>query len=463
MKRREAFGLALAVAIAAQPSLAQDTGSGGSPVDPRKTEADIETAQANARKAQAEAKKAEQDLYTGIVTAAGNRGTVTVNAGAGTVEAASVASDALVLISRALDSQIIKARELMSNSKAAHSPDYCRATWALKTPSIVIATEAWAPDTGTVDLVYPSLATRISTAVDVEAHAKISISVVERELDSATKPKPPAGRTPAVVTPAGGVVPAALLAGASALMGAMKTDVELFGVTLTSGDAILLRTVAGEIKSQHKEINVFVPEISNPTRGAGKAVFENVALLDSKLSELTELQAMFSALAAKAISGATAAGEKTPIADNYDNIGKEITLFRAPLDAFVTSQQAWLAALVDVAKGKTLAQVAAEQAEIGCIIADGGVLVRVKSEVFGGSIFTRKNLWTTFGGKSIFVSAGSVVTYSFNDLWTGNFINSGVVKSMGAWKPITEAGPRGQVEATNFWALPAPPPAGRSQ
>ena len=57
------------------------------PPDPRKTEAEIASAQAAARKAQAEARKAEQDLYGSLVTAAGTRGATTVNTGAGAVEA----------------------------------------------------------------------------------------------------------------------------------------------------------------------------------------------------------------------------------------------------------------------------------------------------------------------------------------------------------------------------------------
>jgi hypothetical protein len=445
--------LFLTISATAHSALAQDTAP--APVDPRKTEAEILTAEANARKAKAEATKAEQDLYGSIVTAAGTRGTATVAAGAGSIEAAAVASETLSKISGEIGPQaLIAYRKASARQPDADLPKYCKSDKRSATASVVLVTDDWQPDTSIIDLVDPALTSRTSSADDFKTRTDALIKIMKSRIDKAGAAKPAAGGPPA-----GGLALPVIAAGFSALMGAMKTEVDFAGVTLSNGDAILLRTAAGRFKTDNPGIPVYVPAIAGPARGPGKALLRRLTDLDAKLAELVKLQSEFGALTAQVNGLAADAGEKTPLATTYGNIAKDIALARGPLDAFVTAQLAWLAALSDTSKGKPIAQTAAEQAEIGCIQADGGLLAQLKADAFGGSIFTRRNFWTNFGGTPIFVSAGGVVTFSFTDLQNGDFINSGVASSMGKWSPIIQAGPRGRVSTINFQTPPVPPEA----
>lgn len=79
---------------------------------------------------------------------------------------------------------------------------------------------------------------------------------------------------------------------------------------------------------------------------------------------------------------------KTPLAATYGTIAEDITLARAPLDAFV-------------------------------------------KDALGCSVSTRHNFWSNFEGTPILVSAGGVVTFNFPDLQDASFINSGVASNMG--------------------------------
>ena len=450
MRAKTMIGLLLATSLLTQAAFAEDTPP--APVDPRKAAAEIATAEANARKAKAEATKAEQDLYSGLVTAAGTRGTATVDATAGTVEATAIASQSLSQISTELGPQATKAYALISARQTdGANPAYCDDTKRGAKASYVVVTDDWLPDTGIIDLVDPVLTARTTAAADIKTRTDLLIIAFTGRIDNAAKTKPPTGPI------AGGLAPAVLTAGISALMGAMKTDVDFTGITLTSGDAILLRTVAGQLKISDQSVPVYVPAIASLARGPGRAVLKRLTDLDAKLNELVKLQSDLGALTSHANGLAAEAGDKTPLAATYGAIVKDIALARAPLDAFVTAQQAWLAALSDTSKGKPIAQIAAEQAEIGCIQADGGLLVRVNADAFGGSVFTRRNLWTTFGGTPIFVSAGGVVSFSFSDLQDGAFINSGVASRMGKWTPIVQAGPRGATSTINFFPEPTPP------
>jgi hypothetical protein len=414
----------------------------------------LDTAVANARKAKADAAKAEQDAYSSLVSAAATRGTDTVNTGAGVIESTSVGSDALAAIGNDLLPQI----RLAYNNTQARVPDdkippYCDAA-GRRSRSIILVSDPWRPDTAGIDTVYPELVGRIKSASNAHDRGMTVEALIKGRLDAADgklkKQNVKASR-------AGGFAPALLLAGISGLASAFKTDIDFYGVTVGGGDSLLLRTLAGQVHSNIPEAPVYLPAVVAPSRGAGKKVLANFIDLDTKLSVLAQDQADLNALATAATAGQAAAGDKTPLGLEYAQIGKDLGLLRAPLDAFLAAQQTWITTMFDQSKGQSPAQQAATQADIGCIIADGGLIAQIKAEAFGGSVYTKKTLFTAFGKAPIFVSAGSVVSFTFLDEQSLDFVNSGVVKSMGQWTRITDAGPRGTVANVNY--VPIPPSA----
>ncbi|MBX7535182.1 hypothetical protein K3175_05875 [Qipengyuania sp. GH1] len=226
---------------------------------------------------------------------------------------------------------------------------------------------------------FDSLTTFRAETEGVETVMKVAL--MEAELAGCTEPE--TGPELAV-----GTVGAAV----SALAGMLRTDTELRGVKTDLASQILVRAVAG------KQPGLVIPSYRLvPSPAANNPVVCTLDRLE------------------KAQTRANAKLHTTPPPS-----GDEKTLLEAAIKRYEAFIDGWTKPASD---GSVRLAEAIEQAEL---VSEGTQVLRVYLDNQGGSLLTRRNLWTALGAKAVAVSGGVVASFTLYDPYKGKVTTSGM-------------------------------------
>ena len=196
-----------------------------------------------------------------------------------------------------------------------------------------------------------------------------------------------------------------------------RTDFAVSNLDISPDDVLLARSVAGKLAGK----TVIVPSlITAPSFSQGNAVYEGFVGLEARHATLVNC---INKLSAKPASKPPA--RKDPKKDSEaeaarkDAIAK-LTAVSKRFDDFVTA--------VTTANEKGIVEIAAaaRQQQLRTSL-QGASILRVHMHTTGGTLYTAKNFWTTFGAPIFHVTGGTAVSYVLADAATGTLKASGTL------------------------------------
>ena len=219
------------------------------------------------------------------------------------------------------------------------------------------------------------------------------------------------------------------------LLGFFRTDYTVGGVDLSFDDSLLLHALAGVIANSDKNLEVRLP-----------AAYNADALSDAASGILAE----FNTLSFLKIGGQDNANRQDKLAARFsDDAAKETDAAKkADLlnksKAHKNASDAWkaAAALYDsffskltTADDKGVAPLTTviRDAVIADSLSKGNLLLISKLQKSGGAYYTKKNMWTFFGGMPLYHMGGVVVSYVSLSGTDGHVLSSGVVPIHGGF------------------------------
>lgn len=387
----------------AQAKLAQaqaEQGMQSSVMDAQKAKAtaDAQTSAANQQKAAADAQasaiaaqQAAEKAKWGSVTGSGLSGEVTVNTGAGNAEATLLAARAVKDAAVEIGKKVKKANEAGRD--------------------IVLFTGSQSPDLSH----WRTFRNTLRIASDGFDRA----SAAKAQADAAAKQVqvPPKA--------AGNEMVGAAITGIGAGLDALskigsffQSNYTLAGATVSNiDDDLLVVSVAGEIS------NAFFPNRWTPIGGEEIAALVQ-PLAATRQDAATTLKDVVQPQSQKykgAAEKETNASEKIKlqaVASSYDRAVDSYTAALKAYDDMITS-------LVTDKGGVALAVLVANEKWISDKMASGalGLIVRVHSAA--GANYTKKNLWTFFGGMPFYVMGGTVCSYVLINGADGRVLSAG--------------------------------------
>jgi hypothetical protein len=194
------------------------------------------------------------------------------------------------------------------------------------------------------------------------------------------------------------------------LLGFFRTDYSVGGIDLTYDDTMLVHSVAGRLECKSAQI---------------PAIFNTAALTDGGASILDEFT-KWGTLRAEAVRRITinqeqARGLSAEAADPQKAANRQEFDARATAhtDAAETLKQAIavydnLSAKLTTADDKgavPLTNAIREQAIFNLLSRPSGAILLVKVQRSGGAYYTKRNLWSLFGGMPLFHMGGAVVSF----------------------------------------------------
>jgi len=378
MRRHILLPLALSLAIIT-PVLAEDPPA---PVDPVVAEANQQKARAEALKAAADAQKAQYDsqkaraesLLAPLRQFAGT-GTNQVAPSTTQMEATYLAAIAMQDVARIIDRRV---------------SDHVDGAGGRSEPQVVLlgATEAYSFDN--------------FVAFEIEAGQIMESSLLALR---ATGPACPPPRT----APAGSrvraqLLPAALpglIATAGSLIGLLQTDTNVQSYDGLADEVMLVNALAGRHGNFYIRQDALLlspPQSSNPIMQRLASIGVCEASLKAEVQIHSPAQGQTNA-------------QKARVA--------EMTLVLAHIVDFSTR---WRTAAAD---GRPLIAAALRQELLQR--STSPYVLRVKIDRAGGTLITRKNLWTALGAPAIILSGGVIADYSLSDRRSGALLLGGAV------------------------------------
>ncbi len=385
----------------------QNTSSDGAPQQKTdweaiKKEAEAKTAAAEARKAEAEASLAALKAQIGEIPSSGFTGDVKLEEGAGTVEAA-------LLAAKAVETAAHRIVEALPKQEAN------------KTVLLFSASE------------IPNFQAQIAynAQVSLVENAFIEAQNTSNKAD-VTAPGLPGTKREAVA--AAGAIGLTLDA-INKLVGFFRTDYTVGGVDFTLEDALLVHAVAGLVAGSGKNLDVQLPAVYSP--GALTDVVFKILNKIKSLS-LLKLGAQTKASRHDEISAGFTeeAGKETNPQNKDDLLNKAKThkdaadawkatmgLYDSFISKLTTADDKGIAPLTNVIREGVVAE----------SLLNGNLLLLVKLQKSGGAYYTKKNLFTFFGGMPFYHMGGVVTSFVLLDGKTGMVLVSGVVPIHGGF------------------------------
>ncbi|MEA2599235.1 MAG: hypothetical protein QOF89_227 [Acidobacteriota bacterium] len=364
----------------------------------RKAEADANKAASDAEKAAAEASLAALKAKIGEVPASGISGNVELKDKAGVAEANLLAARA---------------------AEAAAGEIVERISGGPHTIVLYAATEV------------PSFQELIAYKAQI-AILKKAFEKADTKSDDVNQRAPaPAGFTPE--TPFLGAAGLALSA-VSNLLGFFRTDFTVGGVEISPNDSLLVHALAGRLAKEGH--TVVLPGAYNPDALSDPAaeILNDLADLSQSRNNALTVASFHDKLAAELLKRA----EKT-----QDPVEKKDLQDKAKLHQDASDAQKAVATFYDdffkrlttaSDKGLTpLTQVVRDAVVHKLLSNDSTRLLLIKMQSSGGSYYTRKNLWTFFGGKPFFHMGSVVVSFVLLEGKTGHVKASGVIPVHGGF------------------------------
>jgi hypothetical protein len=370
-----------------------------------KTVADAEKAAADARKADADAQLAALKAAIGEVPASGIQGAVDTKDKAGVTEAALLAGRAARLAAER------------------------------------IATDLPAPpNTSKILLLYSSADVPNFNALTTYRAQQTLIREALEEADKASAAadqKAPPRQGVVTEVPVAGAIGLGLEA-ASKILGFFRSDFAIGGVSLSLDDSLLLHALAGNDTLRGK-YQVRLPAqynadaLSQPAQTILQDL-KTLAILKAGIAPKVEhhdkVKADFLAQASMATEP-----QKTALQTNatiHEQAAATIKAAIALYDSFFTK----LTTVDD--KGSTALNAVVREGVVAKTLSSGGSLLVIKLQTSGGAYYTKKNLWTFFGGMPFYNMGGIVASYVLMSGPDGNTLKSGVVPIHGGFVKSNE-------------------------
>lgn len=215
-------------------------------------------------------------------------------------------------------------------------------------------------------------------------------------------------------------LPILALSAASKLVSYAMSDYEIGGITLTSDDQLLVSSIVGH----NNGLTILLPSLL-PKEGSSETVFSTISDLDKDSQSLQKVEIentkRSDELNALAKKDTKRAPQLNQLAEDYEaltsTIKEHVAAYGALMAALASSDDKNLMPLTAVLQ---------EQAVSAALSEDGYALV-VHMYSAAGSYYTKKNLWTAFGGMPFYVSGGAVASYTLIARKSGFAVAGGVV------------------------------------
>ena len=234
------------------------------------------------------------------------------------------------------------------------------------------------------------------------------------------------GPQPEFAPVAGVAAVGAGLDAANKILGFFRTDYSIQGVSVSNDDLLLVTALAGSLDQRGTAVEI--PALYNA------AALHQMSGVVSKLETLAasrgQVQQIVDAAAKRADQlTAGAAKELDPerkkklvsAAAELKSAGDQAKAALALYDGFLTK----LTSADD--KGKFPLSSLIQQDAIRAKLADKANLLSVKMSAAGGSTYTKKNMWSFFGGMPFYIRGGVVVSYVLMDGRSGAVLSAGAV------------------------------------
>jgi hypothetical protein len=374
---------------------------------PEEAAANTAKAIAEARKAQIEAEVAEQKAKLGGDVTAPFTGGVTTNAGAGTVEAYLLSSDAINMA----------AHEIAKRVKAAGVTE------------VVLVSSSEIPTFNSL------ISFRVGKSVFDAAYDD-----AEAFWNGLAAGPPPGGPRIQAVPPVAGA-----LLGLDALnkvLGFFRTDFAIAGMDIQLDDSMLIHAVAAELSPT--KISMPIQYNRRAIDIAGTAILKDLTNLQTrKATTETRIQAAQGAYndtdgklqketdpTKKKVLEDLAKKQKQAL-DKWKAVG---SLYESIFGKLAVPDDKGNIQVVTVIKESAIDEA------LKCHAATGGTecktqLLAVKAHKAGGSYYTKKNLWTALGAMPFYVAGGVVSSFVLFDA-EGNVASAGVVPLHGGYRRI---------------------------
>ena len=221
---------------------------------------------------------------------------------------------------------------------------------------------------------------------------------------------------------------------ANKLLGFFRTDYAIQGVSVTPDDLLLISALSG-VLSETK--TVIVPALYNPAALAASSTI---------MTNLNTLTFKRIALQASADLGTSSSADLGTAAGNEKDAVKKKAEQDAAADIKTAADQAKAAiALYDGLitklttpddKAKVPLAAIIQQDVIHTALSGGASLLTAKISSAGGTYYTRKNLWSFFGGMPFFSMGGVVVSYNLFNGQSGAVLSAGAIPISGGFVKV---------------------------
>lgn len=354
--------------------------------------------QAEVEAINAEVAAAKAKLGVGLVPGSGITGDVSVGTSAGNFESSLLAARAL--------------------NEAARSIADATGTTPGDAKRYVIFTGTTRPSFADVRL-FEAKAAIVAAAYKSADQARAAANLAFSKLPSAVAPRPGAGPVTESVVAAAATAGAALDT-LSKLGSYFQSNYSVSNATVTGPDSDLLAVaLAGNLTDAWYPARWSPPGSANGVQGL---MGELPALRQASVEKAAQMLDQQKALTAAAAAEKNAARKKAieGVAAQYGTVGATLAgtdkAYDDLLNGLAESDTAGVARITRVMDQKAITDELNHGAQ--------ALLVNVAGA--GGTNYTKKNLWTFFGGMPFYVSGGAIVSYAVID-------KDGAIKKAGQW------------------------------
>ena len=242
-----------------------------------------------------------------------------------------------------------------------------------------------------------------------------------------------AGFAPSFIPPA---LAGLALESVDQLLGFFRTDYSVEGIDVKFDDNVaLLNALAGQLSGDKYDVRM--PAMySAPTDLTTDPIFAEISALADQDASLRQ------AIAAgeRQLASATAAPPNAA-PQPADQAASSISPLKDALDFAKSAQALYDAFYARLTSGDDKGQLPIDtivrQNAVRTLLQKGAPLLAVRIEKAGGSYYTRKNLWSFFGGMPFYIMGGVVITYALFEGDTGRLLASGTVPVDGGFVRIS--------------------------
>ena len=377
-----------------------------------KTVADAQKAAADARKADADAQAAAFKAMIGEVPSSGIQGNVETKDKAGVTEAALLAGRATRLAAQTIADELPPGEP--PAQQAAQPGQPLQPALAPAKQVLLLYTSSDVPNFNAL-LTFRAQTTLIREAL--EEAERVSIGAMQKAPSLEAVP-------PAAAVGLG-------LEAASKILGFFRSDYTIGGVQLSLEDSILLHALAGNETLRGKYV-VRLPAQYNaqsldlPTQGILKDLIALAKLKGNVAGRIEQHEKA----KARFLTDAPKAKDPAQMQDSallHEQATAVIKGAVAMYEGFFTKVSA-----ADNKGNLPLSTVAREDV-IARALTGGAALLLIKLQTSGGAYYTKKNLWTFFGGMPFYNMGGVVASYVLLSGKDGATLKSGVIPIHGGF------------------------------